>query len=173
MSAEQQDEPAIGAYKLINYDVEAQFGEDCKNAATSAIALYYKGEKSHFQDVAQLIKEGASAARHTRCRRPGARRRRWTDHHALRCRAGAAPLTRLPACLPVCLPACLLRPARPPTAAPRRARTCARAFAEIEEKHGVTYHVIVGKNFGSFVTHEADRYGCCCTGLRLPRLSAP
>ena len=33
--------------------------------------------------------------------------------------------------------------------------------------------VIVGKNFGSFVTHEADRYGCCCTGLRLPLLSAP
>jgi len=123
MSAEQQDEPAIGAYKLINYDVEAQFGEDCKNAATSAIALYYKGEKSHFQDVAQLIKEGASAARHTRCRRPGARRRRWTDHHALRCRAGAAPLTRLPACLPVCLPASYGPPARPPPrpAAPARA----------------------------------------------------
>ena len=57
---EQQDETAIGPYRLINYDVEAQFGEDCKNAATSAIGQYYKGEKSHFQDVAQLIKDGAS-----------------------------------------------------------------------------------------------------------------
>ena len=65
METEQQGEDvAIGAYKLINIDVDPEFGADCKAWATSAITSYHKGEKNHFQDVAQAIKQGECCATH-------------------------------------------------------------------------------------------------------------
>ena len=59
--AETQDDIAVGTYKLINIDVDPEFGEHCKTWATTAITSYHKGEKKHLQDVAAAIKKGEPA----------------------------------------------------------------------------------------------------------------
>ena len=144
METEQQGEDvAIGAYKLINIDVDPEFGADCKAWATSAITSYHKGEKNHFQDVAQAIKQGEYGATHAP---------RNNVYARIECRCMGFSLL-----MSICV---LFFASLAPVV----------GMIDAETKYGKAFHVIVGKSFGSFVSHEASKYVAC---TQAPRLQSP
>ncbi|DAZ96011.1 TPA: hypothetical protein N0F65_008990 [Lagenidium giganteum] len=83
--AQKKDDVSVGSLRILYMDSSKELEEFIINSATNALKALYKGEKSHFTEVAQQIKK------------------------------------------------------------------------ELEENQPGAWHVVVGKSFGSFVTHEVKK----------------
>ncbi|TMW68275.1 hypothetical protein Poli38472_005743 [Pythium oligandrum] len=83
--AQKKDDVAVGALRIVYLDAPKELEDLIITSATNALKALYKGEKSHFTEVAQQIKK------------------------------------------------------------------------ELEETQVGAWHVIVGKSFGSFVSHEVKK----------------
>ncbi|RLN88542.1 hypothetical protein BBJ28_00001200 [Nothophytophthora sp. Chile5] len=82
---QKKDDVAVGSLRIVYQDTSKELEELILASATNALKALYKGEKSHFTEVAQQVKR------------------------------------------------------------------------EVEESQEGAWHVIVGKSFGSFVSHEVKR----------------
>ncbi|TYZ65017.1 hypothetical protein PybrP1_002332 [[Pythium] brassicae (nom. inval.)] len=55
--AQKKDDVAVGALRVVYLDASKELEELVVASATSALKALYKGEKSHFTEVAQQIKK--------------------------------------------------------------------------------------------------------------------